>query len=211
MATEIEILNNIRQDIRQYLGTASNAEVLSTLKAINATLQNLQNTMAKLQAPAPPTPTPTPKPAPTATAYVPPSPITATQFHYQTLSNLTSVSISPLQTFDVFNVTGESGTLYNIWILIADSNAFKLILNVDGIDFGITPDELIAYTTSELNTNNDWQFTYISTPIGPPFAMRFQSVEGLNFRQSLQFSVQNLSNTNDINIAQYRYAYKLFE
>jgi len=51
MATEIEILNNIRQDIRQYLGTASNTEVLSTLKAINATLQNLQNTMAKLQAP----------------------------------------------------------------------------------------------------------------------------------------------------------------
>lgn len=211
MATDIEILTNIRNDIRQYLGTASNAEVLNTLKSINATLQSLQSALAKLQtAPVPAPPAPTPTPVQTTSSQIT-SPITVTTpFVYQTKTVTTAETVNTLQTNNIFSETNASGVLYNIWILIDNTNEFKLLLTIDGADFSITPDQLITFTTGEQNTNNDWQFTYINTPPGPPFALLFKSVDGLQFRNNISFSVQNTSSSTNLVVSQYRFVYKLY-
>ncbi|MEM3986800.1 MAG: hypothetical protein QXR39_08495 [Candidatus Methanomethylicia archaeon] len=215
MVNELEILTNIRNDIREYLGTAKISEISNTLKSINSTLEKLELLLSKLQLvqipPTPPTPT-TPPSQPTPPETYPISPIVSPtpSFIYMTKMVSTPITVSPLQTFNIFNEVNTSGVLYEIWIIIQNSNAFKLILNIDGTDFSMTPDQLISFTTGVLNTNNDWEFTYINTPPGPPFALRFQSIEGLQFSNSINFSVQNISNNENIIISQYKFIYKKY-
>ncbi|MEM3549441.1 MAG: hypothetical protein QXJ23_10610 [Thermofilum sp.] len=215
MVNELEILTNIRNDIREYLGTAKISEISNTLKSINSTLERLELLLSKLQLvqvpSSPPTPTiPPSQPTPPETYPISPMVSPAPPFVYMTKIVSTPITISPLQTFNIFNEIDTSGVLYEIWIIIQNSNAFKLILNIDGADFSITPDQLISFTTGTFYTNNEWEFTYINTPPGPPFALRFQSIEGLPFKNSINFSVQNISNNENIIISQYKYIYKKY-
>jgi len=196
MPSELEILQTIRDDIRKWLGITSNTQLVDTLNNINKTMQSiLQTNQALLDIIMG-------KPLSTI--------ITTAEgkaLAYFTLDINSPSIINPNSPLQIINAKG-TGTLYYIWVVISGHNDFRLNLTVDDADFGITPDELITYTTSALAIENDWSWTFLNTSSTPPvFGLRWQGKLPIN--GNLQFAVVNNSITNPLTVTQYRYAYQM--
>jgi hypothetical protein len=195
MPSELEILQSIRDDIRKWLGITSNTQLIDTLNNINKSMQSiLQTNQALLD----------------IIMGKPLSTIITTEG--KTLAYFTSdinspTIINPNSPFPIITASG-TGTLYYIWVVITGHNDFRLKLTIDDADFGITPDELITYTTSALSIENDWTWTYLNVNTTPPvFGMRWQGKLPIN--RNLQFAVVNNSLNNALTVTQYRYAYQM--
>ena len=127
-------------------------------------------------------------------------------FEYVTKRVQTPTVVQPNQKFTIFEE--ENGILYNIWIRL-DSDSFELNLTINGEVFSTDLPELAQYVGTNLLVNNDWTLTYMnSSPTGPPFAMRFQSVNGLPF-DKINFNLFNTDPDNPHNIQRFRYFYVL--
>ncbi|MGB9815649.1 MAG: hypothetical protein ACPLVI_06855, partial [Thermoplasmata archaeon] len=197
MATELEILQSIREDIRKWLGITSNTQLVDTLNSINNTLQTLLRTnqiLLDILAG---------KPINLVTSTTAGSPLLT----YFTMDSSSPIIINPNTPYPLINAQG-TGEIYYVWVVISGHNNFTLKLLIDDADFGITPDELITYSTSALYIQNDWNWTFLNTSSTPPvFGIRWQG--NLPIRKSLHFSVVNNDMNNPLTITQYRYAYAM--
>ncbi len=126
---------------------------------------------------------------------------------YKTARVLNPTPIGPNQEYPL--ITAENGVLRFIWIDI-DSDAFEFQLTINGEQFTTSLPELVNYVGQNVLVDNDWTITYLSaSPTGPPAALRFQSIQGLDF-ETLKFSLFNTDEVNTHNLLRYRYFYELY-
>jgi len=138
-----------------------------------------------------------------------PGQVTSTKagiFEYVAKRVQTPTVVQPNQRYKLFET--ENGILYNIWIRL-DSDSFELNLTINDEVFSTDLPELAQYVGTNLLVNNDWTITYMNvSPTGPPFAMRFQSVNGLPFNK-INFNLFNTDPDNPHTIQRFRYFYVL--
>ncbi len=199
MASELEILQGLRDDIRKWLGISSNTQLIDSLNNLNKSVQSqilLDQAIIDILT------------GKTVSSIPGISSVTGLQIKpkkYFTQRNTSQTIINPNSTFQIINASGI-GNLFYIWIVIQGHNNFTLNLLVDDSDFSITPDELINYETSSLYINNDWNWTFMTTS-PPVFGVRWQG--NLPIYSNLIFNVQNNDITNTLTVSQYRFAYEM--
>jgi len=176
-----------------------------TLAQTNATLMSVATILSKIAPGQVTSMTVSPNQA-TPTSQAPQTPPAPGTFEYVAKRVQTPTVVQPNQKFTIFEE--ENGILYNIWIRL-DSDSFELNLTINGEVFSTDLPELAQYVGTNLLVNNDWTLTYMnSSPTGPPFAMRFQSVNGLQF-DKINFNLLNTDPANPHTIQRFRYFYVL--
>jgi len=195
MENNLEIV----ETVRRILGLTQISAISEQLTALNKNLEDIKNLLLAQR----------PSQITEITKEIT-TPVAMPKFRYVFEDTTTPRSIPPLGKINILAPITGSGLLYNALVLVQDSNAFKITISVDGIDYSITPDELIMYETSYIDNNNDWSWVFISSPPGPPFGMRFKSVNGLEFITQLSIAIENTSSDSAITLGGYRIFAKVY-